>query len=247
MSLSNSNTSRAFRMQKSCTLQDFNDHPVADPGKSRLHQDDSFNWRLGVAIEKSIEKLAIEFSGHNLRHTIVPPCRCGFTVMKLHPAKLACIGEDERAFTLIQNKMIMLLRSKIGGRGLHFPAHAEMQAEPILVRKSEEHPLAARFRSQQMRSGEFFGQGARVCSAKNSLTRMQRDFDHTMPDLGIPLPPKIFHLRQFRHGAEHRHSCLCAKRSFQPVFPKTQRATSTLGTQAESLCSDRQRKRNVLA
>src|SRR5438874_12814372 len=102
--------------------------------------------------------------------------------------------------------MIMLLRSKIGGRGLHFPAHAEMQAEPILVRKSEEHPLAARFRSQQMRSGEFFGQGARVCSAKNSLTRMQSDFDHKMPDNGIPMTQQILHLRLLRHGYVSRHS-----------------------------------------
>src|SRR5438270_1439386 len=88
---------------------------------------------------------ASKCSRHNLGHTVLPPGRCGFAMMKLHPAKLASIGEDERAFALIQNKMIMLLRAKIGVRGLHLTAHAEMQAEPILVRKSKKHPLAARF------------------------------------------------------------------------------------------------------
>jgi hypothetical protein len=112
---------------------------------------------------------------------------------------LASIGEDERAFALIQNNMIMLLRAKIGARGLHLTAHAKMQTEPILVRESEKHPLAACFGSQQARSGELPLQGARVGAAKNSLVWVLRDFDHTISNAGIPLPPEILHLRQFRH------------------------------------------------
>src|SRR6266480_4816423 len=73
-----------------------------------------------------------------------------------------------------------------------------------------------------MRSGEFFTQGTRVCSAKNSLTRMQRDFSHTMSDPGIPLPPKIFHLRQLRHRSPYAQ-CASMKTvgRFWSLFPRS--------------------------
>ena len=152
-----------------------------------------------MAMKKSLQKRVIEFIRHNFGDAVVPPGRCCFAMMKLHAAKLARIGEDEGAVTLIQNEMIMLLRAKIGARGLHLTAHAEMQAEPILVRESEKHPLAASFGSQQARSGELLAQGARVGATKNSLVWVLRDFDHTISAAGIPLPPEIFHLGQFRH------------------------------------------------
>jgi hypothetical protein len=32
---------------------------------------------------------------------------------------------------------------------------------------------------------------------------MERDFQNVMPDTTIPTPPKIFHLRQLRHGRNY--------------------------------------------
>ena len=52
-------------------------------------------------MKESVEKWAIKFSRHNLGHTVLPPGRRSFAMMKLHPAKLARIGKDERAFPLI--------------------------------------------------------------------------------------------------------------------------------------------------
>src|SRR5438094_7573532 len=114
--------------------------------------------------------------------------------------------------------MVMLFRAKIRMHCSHSSGHPEMQPEPILVRKSKEHPLAARLGTQQVRSGQLVAQSTRVGSAKDAVPRVQSDADNPLPDADIPTSPKIFHLRQLPHGAEHRHSCLCAKIAVLPVF-----------------------------
>ena len=106
-----------------------------------------------------------------------------------------------------------------------------MQPEPILVRKSKEHPFAARFGTQQMRSGQLVAQSARVGSAKDAFPRMQGDAGNPMPDADIPTSPKIFHLRQLRHGAERRQHPVCApKQAFPACFS---------GQEARGAASDR--------
>ncbi len=106
-----------------------------------------------------------------------------------------------------------------------------MQPEPILVRKSKEHPFAARFGTQQMRSGQLVAQSARVGSAKDAFPRMQGDAGNPMPDADIPTSPKIFHLRQLRHGAEHSTFLSdAAKQAFAACFS---------GQEARAAASDR--------
>src|SRR5205823_6675976 len=116
----------SFRWHDFRPPQDFVRHPVADSGKSGLHQYHSFNWRLAVTIKESSEKLAVEFFGHDLRHSILPPARCRCAVMKLHASKLPRIGKNESPFPLIQYQVIVLLRAKIRGRDLHPSTHPEM-------------------------------------------------------------------------------------------------------------------------
>src|SRR4030095_5277212 len=110
--------------------------------------------------------------------------------------------------------MVVLSRAKIRMHSLHSSTHPKMKPEPILVRKSKEHPFTARFGTQQMRSGQLVAQSARVGSAKDALLRMQGDAGNAMPEADIPPSPKIFHRRQLRHGAEHRPSCLRPKQAF---------------------------------
>src|SRR4030095_404052 len=114
--------------------------------------------------------------------------------------------------------MVVLFRAKIRTHCSHSSGHPEMQPEPILVRKSKEHPFAARFGTQQMRSGQLVAQSARVGSAKDAVPRVQGDDSNPIPDADIPTSPKIFHLRQLRHGAEHRHSFLCANQASPACF-----------------------------
>jgi hypothetical protein len=96
--------------------------------------------------------------------------------------------------------VIVLLRTKIRGRNLHSSAHPKMEPEPILVRKSKEHSLAARFRTQQTRSSQLAAQSARVGPAKDAFPRVQAGPSNLVPDAGVPPAPKIFYLRQLRHG-----------------------------------------------
>jgi hypothetical protein len=74
-----------------------------------------------------------------------------------------------------------------------------MQPEPILVRKSKEHPFAARFGTQQMRSVQLLVQSADIGSAKDAFPRVQGDLGNPTSDADIPMPPKIFDLPQLRH------------------------------------------------
>ena len=78
-------------------------------------------------------------------------------MMELHLPELTRVGEDERASSLIQDQVIVLLRMKISGGSLHSSAHPKMEAKPILVRKAKEHSLAARFNAAMRRQSDLLG------------------------------------------------------------------------------------------
>src|SRR5262249_52931566 len=159
-----------------------------------------------MTTKEAIEKPAVEICRDDLRHAILPPARCHFAVMELHAPKLPGIGENKRPITLIQHEMVVLFRTKIRTHSSHSSGHPEMQPEPIPVRESEEHPFATRFGTQQLGSDQFLAQNARVGSAKDPFPRMQGNAGNPMPNAGIPAASKIFHLRQLRHGPEHKRS-----------------------------------------
>ena len=69
--------------------------------------------------------------------------------MKLHATELARITKHQRLPALIQNEVVVLPLLKISWRYFHSSSHAKMQAEPVLVRKSEQHPFATRDRANQ--------------------------------------------------------------------------------------------------
>ena len=153
-----------------------------------------------MTFEESVEKRPVEFLGNDFGRAILPPGWCVFTMMELHLPELTRVGEDERASALIQDQVIVLLRMKISGGSLHSSAHPKMEAKPILVRKAKEHSLAARFRTQQIRSSQLAAQSTRVGPAKDAFPRVQAGPSNLVPDAGVPPAPKIFYLRQLRHG-----------------------------------------------
>ena len=67
--------------------------------------------------------------------------------MKADVTELARIGEDERALLLIQDEMIVFTRAKIARFDVRFAGHAEMNAEPVVAGKFEQHLFSAPCRS----------------------------------------------------------------------------------------------------
>jgi hypothetical protein len=70
-------------------------------------------------------------------------------MVKSDAAKEACVAEDERATRLLQDEVIVLFGAEARGLGPHFPAHAEMKADPITAGKFEEHLLPAGVRTEK--------------------------------------------------------------------------------------------------
>ena len=93
--------------------------------------------------QKLIEKFLIECPGVDLGNATHPPIGLSLVVLKTDTAKLARIGEDERAFSLMQDEMVIFARTKICGFDSRLSSHAEMNAEPVPVGKVEEHLFSA--------------------------------------------------------------------------------------------------------
>jgi len=69
--------------------------------------------------------------------------------MKLDPAKLTRIGKDKRLMGLIENKMVMFRRPKVGRLDAQLAGHTQVKPEPIVAGKEKKHALAMRFGTQQ--------------------------------------------------------------------------------------------------
>jgi len=95
-----------------------------------------------MSLQKLIEKFLIECPGVDLGNTAPPPIGFGLVVLKTDTAKLPRVGEDERAFSLMQDEMIVFARSKVWRLNMRLAGHPEMNTEPIAPGKLEEHLLS---------------------------------------------------------------------------------------------------------
>jgi hypothetical protein len=136
----------------------------------------------------------------DLRNGGVPPVRWGFAVVKTNAAKLPRITEDERAFSLREAKVVVLPKAKTGRLRPQCSAHSEMNAEPGISRKDEEHLLSLGLGSQQFLADKAALQRTGVHPAKNALLAMQLDAQNRAAEAWIPASAKIFHLTQLWHG-----------------------------------------------
>src|SRR5213075_3022826 len=124
-------------------------------------------------------------------------------MMKAQTTKLSRVGEDQRAFTLIQSEVIVFARGKIRRFDADFTSHAEMNPKPFVARKSEQHSFSAYARIQQPFADKILLKRARVRSAKNAVPRMQAEIDNFVATSGIPLLTIPLDLGQFRHRGEY--------------------------------------------
>src|SRR4029077_18406672 len=98
--------------------------------KTVLHEQRGFDGRFPMSIQELVEEFLIEFARIDFRRTISPPTRFAVAVMKTNLTKLARIGEDESAVSLIQNEMIVFAGLEIRRFNVRLAGHAEMNPEP---------------------------------------------------------------------------------------------------------------------
>jgi hypothetical protein len=136
--------------------ENFVRHPITNSGKSVLHEDDGFNRCLAMSIQELIDEFLVELSRSNFGNIARPPAGRLLSLMEAHATKLTRIGENQRAFALIQDQVIVLVRVEIRRPEVNFAGHAEMKAEPVVAGKFKQHSFPPRGGSQQLLADQFF-------------------------------------------------------------------------------------------
>jgi hypothetical protein len=105
-------------------------HPIPDPWKLRLIEQEGFQWAGPVARQKSSQPLRREPWGKNVRGHGLPPLRRFIAQIKANPAKHPRIAKDQTAFLLSQHQVIVAVRGEVSGRHPQFSSHTKMDAQP---------------------------------------------------------------------------------------------------------------------
>jgi len=147
----------------------------------------------------------------NFRNIALPPFGFVRSMVKPDAAELTRIGEDERARPLIQDEVVMPGRVKIFGFDMNPAGHSKMNAEPtpngfaspgdfvVFIRKTKQHPFAARARIFEHRSNEIFAQRPGIGSAKHTIARVQCNSDNLRASTDVPLFAIPLDFGQFWH------------------------------------------------
>ena len=114
-----------------------------------LHEQNGFDRRFSMSIQKSIEEVQVELVRVDFRSVAFPPVRLVSAMMKTDAPELARVGENKRAFALIQNEVVVFRRTIVWTFDPDFPGHAKMNTEPVVPGKFEEHSFPARVRAQK--------------------------------------------------------------------------------------------------
>jgi len=119
--------------------------------------------------------------------------------MKSNAAKLPGIGKNQRAGCLVKNKMIMRGRFVVGFFRAQLAGHSQVQAEPKVIRKSEQHLFAMRLGACQRGSWKRPPQKADIRPAKDPCLGVQFYSEDFVPCSGVPLFAIVFDFGKFRH------------------------------------------------
>ena len=129
-----------------------------------------------------------------------PPVWFLRSVMETNVAKLAQIGEDQRAVSLIQDEVIMFARPEIARCDMRLARHAEMDAEPVIAGKLERHLFSKPCRSQKLFADEFLKR-ASASAAKHVFAFVEANIDNFIAAAGVPLFAIPVDFGQLGHGA----------------------------------------------
>src|SRR5207248_4072164 len=176
-----------------------------------------------MSIQELVDNFLIELLGNNFRSFAFPPIGFVAAVMKPDATELARIGEDQCAFTLEENQMIVLRWSVAGVLHANFAGHAEMNAKPVIIRKLEEHSFSARLRANKFRAHQSSLKLINVLATEDPVPRVQAKIDNLRADPGVPLFTKPFDLGELRHRARYRFP-----KAHQSGYVRGQRASHLL-------------------
>lgn len=94
--------------------------------------------------------------------------------------------------------------SRFCGYGFEFAGHAEVDSEPGVFGKAEEHLFAVGLGIEQLRAGERGPQFIAINAAQDAFFPMEMDGNDALVASGIPLFAVIFDFGQFGHGRINR-------------------------------------------
>ena len=154
-----------------------------------------------MSIQKVVYEFLIELARFNFRRSTFPPVGLVGAVMKSNATELPVIADDQSMFFLKQNQMVALCRPMVRGRDIDLASHAEMNAQPIVSGKLEQHPFPARVRADEFLADQSLLKLLNILAAKDAVLFMQGKIDNLPAEPGIPLFTKPFDLGQLGHGS----------------------------------------------
>jgi hypothetical protein len=120
------------------------------------------------------------------------------------PAEEAGILKDEGAVRRVENQMVVFAGDMMRGFRGKFSRHAEVDSQPNLRAKAEQHlfavGLAGNHSSPRQPAKEFLGGGA----AEHPLAGMKMDAEDLFSPPGKPAAAEIKDLGEFRHNPKLR-------------------------------------------
>ena len=119
-------------------------HPVSNTRKSALKKKDRLDRRTAVSPNEFLHPRFGELTRMNFRPAGFPPARRVRAMMEADSAELPRIAENKRPLSLPEDNVIMFGRVKFLVLDSELPAHPEVNPDPVVARKLEEHLLAAR-------------------------------------------------------------------------------------------------------
>ena len=99
--------------------------------------------------------------------------------------------------------MIVLRRLELWRRDLNPAGHSEMDAEPIVAGKLEEHAFTAAIGTEIFRVDQSVAQVASLGLAKDAIPRMQCNIDNHVAAAGVPLFAIPVDFGELGHRAEY--------------------------------------------
>lgn len=164
-----------------------------------------------MSIQELIDEFSIEVRRNYLGNAALPPIGLIRTVVKTDTTKLPGVGEDQRTSALMQNQVVVFAWVKFLQFDVDFARHAEMNSQPVVARKSEQHSFAARCRYQQFVADKVLPERACVHPTENAIPPVHAKIANLIADAYVPLFAIPFDFGQLWHRADYvaRSCCRC--------------------------------------
>ena len=189
-------------------------HPVTNPGKTFLVEQDRLDWSAAVSPNEQSHERETKLRRMQLGADRAPPSRFLRPLLETDPSKLAGIAKDQRLALLTQDEVIVLSRDKAGRLDPKIPAHPKMNPEPVAILSAGPHDFAIVFckdeeqlfpfggGTEQFSADKFVGDALRIGAPENPLLGVKLHRQDSLAEPRVPPFAGEFHLCQFRHRGD---------------------------------------------